>query len=129
MNFVLVVVIVTGLVLGYWLVSALLSPPPARHGAEIDPADDPAGDPADAASEPPARSDLDETPLPHRHWTVVLGTRAEADVSTLSAAYRRALAQYAAADDDTLAPELRALARKRRAEIEAAYLEAMRARR
>ena len=52
----------------------------------------------------------------------------EADpVQFVIEAHRRAaLAQYAAADADALAPEIRALARQRTAEIEAAYLEAMR---
>lgn len=70
MSFVLVVVVVTGLALGYWLVSALISPQApedARPGPEPD-----------------------------------------------------------AADADALAPEIHVLARQRAAEIEAAYLEAMR---
>ena len=111
MNFVLIVVVVTGLALGYWLVSALISPqaPPEEAPREPDPAE---GDDADFS--------------PTRRWSDVLGIDRDAVATAITAAYRTAIAQYAAADADALAPEIRALARQRTAEIEAAYLEAMR---
>ena len=111
MNFVLIVVVVTGLALGYWLVSALISPqtPSEEAPREPDPVE---GDDADFA--------------PVRHWSDVLGIDRGADATAIAAAYRTAIAQYAAADVDVLAPEIRTLARLRAAEIEAAYLEAMR---
>ncbi|MBP6799451.1 MAG: hypothetical protein KA124_15270 [Luteimonas sp.] len=111
MSFVLIVVIVTGLALGYWLVSALISTQPPREDAPHEP------DPADEG---------DAGFAPARHWSDVLGVDRHADASAIAEAYRAALAQYAAADADALAPEIRALARQRTAEIEAAYLEAMR---
>ncbi len=111
MSFVLIVVIVTGLALGYWLVSALISTPPPRE---------------DAAQEPEPTDEGGASAAPARHWSEVLGIEREADATAIAAAYRAALAQYAAADAEALAPEIRALARQRAAEIEGAYLEAMR---
>ena len=111
MSFVLLVVIVTGLVLGYWLVSALISTPPPRE---------------DASQEPDPADESDAGLAPARHWSDVLGIDRNADATAIATAYRAALAQYAAADAEALAPEIRALARQRTVEIEGAYLEAMR---
>ena len=111
MSFVLIVVIVTGLALGYWLVSALMS-------SQAPPNEPPMA---------PASAEDGETSFaPVRHWSEVLGVDREADATAISAAYRGALAQYGAADAEASAPEIRALARQRTAEIESAYLEAMR---
>ena len=111
MSFVLIVVIVTGLALGYWLVSALLS--------SQAPPDEP-------PMEPGSAEDGETDFAPVRHWSEVLGADREADATAIAAAYHTALAQHGAADAEALAPEIRALARQRIAEIESAYLEAMR---
>ncbi len=111
MSFVLIVVIVTGLALGYWLVSTLMS--------SQAPPDEP-------PMEPGSADDGADGVMSMRHWSEVLGIDREADATAISTAYRSALAQYGAADAEALAPEIRALARQRIAEIESAYLEAMR---
>jgi len=110
-SFVLIVVIATGLALGYRLVSALISPK---------------APPEDTLREPAQEEGDDAGPAPARHWSEVLGIERDADATAIAAAYRAAVAQYAAADADVQAAEIRALARRRIAEIEAAYLEAMR---
>lgn len=101
MSWLLFGVIASGFAIGYLVVNAFLSPP--------------------RAGPPPRGEDA-----PARHWTEVLGVPAGADASQLSAAYRRAIEQYRPDKADALAPELQAIARQRTAEIEAAYLEAMR---
>lgn len=111
MNLVLIVVIATGLALGYWLVSALISPQTP---------------PEDTPREPAPEEGDDAGPAPARHWSEVLGIERDADATAIATAYHAAIAQYAAADADAQAAEIRALARRRIAEIEAAYLEAMR---
>ena len=109
MSFVLLVVIVTGLVLGYWLVSALLSSsaPPPEAPEDLDAADDTVLE-----------------PRPARHWSVVLDVRRDVDATAIAAAYRRALQRHNAADADS--PQQQALAQQQLAEIETAYLDALR---
>lgn len=106
----LIAVIVGGLVVGYWLVSLFLSTRPDDNETSA-----PEQDHGDSAAHD----------APHRPWHVVLDVSRHADATEISAAYRRALAQYDARHMETLAPELQVLARERTAEIEAAYLEAL----
>lgn len=105
MSWLLLGVIASGFAIGYLVVNAFLSPPRAA------PREDP--QPGDRTAPP-------------RHWTEVLGVPASADATQLSAAYRRAIEQHRPDQAEALAPEQQAIARQRTAEIEAAYLEAMR---
>lgn len=97
-----VLVIVSGLAIGYWLVAVFL--PHAR----------PQADGGDALRR--TAIDIGATP-----WHEVLGIAPDADREAIHAAYRRRLAEYHPDKVATMAPEIRALAERRATEINVAY--------
>jgi DnaJ like chaperone protein len=102
-------VIVSGLAIGYWFVGVFI--PHARSDA---------GEDAEAAAE------RESVPGPRddRPWHVVLGVRSDASPEEVSSAYKRLIAQFHPDKVATMAPEIRDLAQRRSAEINAAYREA-----
>lgn len=113
-----VIVIVSGLALGYWLVGVFL--PHARSRPEDD---------ADAAAErdaPPGDGWGFGRDRDHRAWHEVLEVDRDASHEEVAAAYKRRIAQYHPDKVATMAPEIRELAERRSAAINAAYDEAMR---
>ena len=103
-----IIVAISGLAIGYWLVGVFVS---SRKPGAHDPAA-----PGDAAPDDP-------TP---RHWTEVLDVPPDADEARIESAYRRAIARHHPDRVATMAPEIQELARRRTVEINAAYDEAMR---
>lgn len=111
-----ILVIVSGLAIGYWLVAVFF--PNARSNDD------------DAA----AAAERDEVPgggwgrSPERTaaWYETLGVDRDASHEEIVAAYRRMITQYHPDKVATMAPEFRELAEKRSAAINAAYDEAMR---
>lgn len=109
MSWSLIAVIISGLVIGYWLVSVFLSSPgPAPDDAL---ATDRAG----------------PGPEGQRHWTEVLELPFDADEARITAAYRRGISQHHPDRVATMAPEIQELARRRTAEINVAHDQAMHA--
>lgn len=104
-----ILVAVSGLGIGYWLVSVFLSNSPSA--SPIDPAQD---------HEP------HEVDIGARPWTEVLGVDADADEAAITAAYRRRIAEYRPDRVATMAEEIRALASERTAELDTAYAHALR---
>jgi DnaJ domain len=110
-----VLVIVGGLVFGYWVVSLftgkklppVMPPPAAAH--------------PDAGLEPDA-------PLTQTLWHQVLQVSPAAGHDEIRTAYRDLISQYHPDKVASLGPELRALASRKSKEINAAYDEAQRAR-
>lgn len=103
-----IVVAISGLAIGYWLVGVFVSSSrPGTHESTT---------PDDASSD-------DGT---FRHWTDVLGVPFDAGEEQVTSAYRRAIAQHHPDRVATMAPEIQELARRRTTEINAAYDEAMR---
>lgn len=103
---------VSGLAIGYWLVNVFLSSPRPSSDAPQDRADD---------ANPPHVIDIGA-----RHWTEVLGVAEDADEAQVTAAYRRRISEYHPDRVAMMADEIRALAGERTAEINAAYEQAMR---
>lgn len=99
---------ISGLAIGYWLISAFL-------GRDTLP-DEPLTREAPAAS-----GDDAEQP-----WWDVLQTTWDASDDEIRAAYRRQISQYHPDKVATLAPDIRALAEQRSAQINAAYAAALR---
>ena len=87
-----VLIAVSGLGIGYWLVSVFLSNSPSP----IDPAQ---------GHEP------HEVDIGARPWTEVLGVDADADEAAITAAYRRRIAEYRPDRVATMAEEIRARVR------------------
>lgn len=110
-----VLVAVSGVAVGYWLVSVFLS----RSDAE----DDDAG--RNGSADPDASVTVD---IGTRHWSEVLGVAIDADRQQITAAWRRRIAEYHPDRVATMAAEIRALAGQRTAEINAAYEQALRER-
>lgn len=100
-----VLVIVSGLAIGYWLVAVFL--PNARHGR--------GGGGGDA---PDATTVVD---IGAPAWHEVLGIAPDADRDAIHEAYRRRSEQYRADKVANLAPELRELAERRAVELDVAY--------
>jgi DnaJ like chaperone protein len=117
MTFTEVLVIVSGLAIGYWLVAVFV--PNARSSRDAD---------AEAAAE------RDEVPgggwfrSPDRPapWHETLGVDPDASHEAIVAAYKRMIGQYHPHKVATMAPEIRELAERRSAAINAAYDQAMR---
>lgn len=105
-----ILVAIGGLLVGYWLVSVFL--PHAKR---------PPGDGDAGAPDRPAPGG--DTPA---HWSEVLGVRATAGRDEIAAAYRARISQYHPDKVATMADEIREIAQRRSAEINAAYDEAMR---
>lgn len=113
-----ILVILSGLAIGYWLVSVFL--PHARPRP---------GDDAEAAAErdaPPGGGWGFGRDREHRAWHQVLEVDRDASHEEVVAAYKRRIAQYHPDKVATMAPEIRELAERRSAAINAAYDEAMR---
>src|SRR5690606_1079257 len=103
---------VSGLAIGYWLVNVFLSSPKPSSDSPQDQPDD--------ANRPHV---ID---IGARHWTEVLGVAEDADEAQVTAAYRRRISEYHPDRVAMMADESRALAGERTAEINAAYEQAMR---
>ncbi len=103
-------VIVVGLLLGYGLVAFFLKP--GRS----------AGPRADALNTQPPTEPMNR-PQP---WHTVLQLAPDAGTQEIREAYFRLAAQYQPDPVQALGPEIRELAARRLAEIEAAYQEALR---
>lgn len=113
-----ILVIVSGLAIGYWLVAVFV--PNARNSREED---------AEAAAE---RTEVPGWGAPTQSqdrpaaWYETLGVDRDASHEEIVAAYRRMIAQYHPDRVATMAPEFQELAARRSAAINAAYDEAMR---
>lgn len=116
MTFSEVLVIGSGLAIGYWLVGVFL--PHARSGAMEDEA-------ASPEQESPPYPELGADRDAHLPWHQVLGVQAEAGHDEIAAVYKRLIAQYHPDKVATMAPEIRDLAQRRSAQINAAYGQAM----
>jgi DnaJ like chaperone protein len=103
------------LALGYWLVSVFL-PHATKTGT-----DDP-GTRAEDGEQASTRS------TGQKHWSDVLGVAPDAGRDTITAAYKRCIAQYHPDKVATMGPEIRDVAQRRSTEINAAYDEAMKQR-
>ena len=119
MTFTEILVIGSGLAIGYWLVAVFI--PNARSSREAD---------AEAAAErreAPGTGGSEPYP-PDRPaaWHETLGVDRDASHEDIVAAYRRMIGQYHPDKVATLAPEVRELAERRSVAINAAYEEAMR---
>lgn len=108
-------VVPLGLLLGYWVVSAVLLR--FRESPVLG-----ADSPGEAGGEPQRRNKEIE-------WSAVLGVSTDADVDTIREAYRRVIVQYHPDKVAALGPELQRLAAEKTREINVAYQEAMRSRR
>lgn len=112
-----VVVVLSGLGLGFWLVSFLMStsrsaPRPPRPAA-------------DASSPEPQSQQADAKPL--AAWHEVLELHQHATPDQIREAYQRLMSQYHPDKVASLGAELRALAEKKSKEINAAYRDALQA--
>ena len=103
-----IVVGISGLAIGYWLVGVFVSSP------KFEP------------HEATPQEDAPPKPDAPRHWTDVLGVPYDADEEQVNSAYRRAIALHHPDRVATMASEIQELARHRTVEINAAYDEAMR---
>jgi DnaJ like chaperone protein len=112
------IVIVGGLVLGYWLVTVFL--PHLRSGRD-------AREDAAAAASRPVEDDAATPHRPadpgqwHRPWPEVLEVSPHAPREVVVQAYRRRISQYHPDKVASMAPEIRALAEARSNEINVAY--------
>lgn len=109
MSWLEIIVAISGLAIGYWMVSVFVS---SRRF-----------EPDDTIAQDGASSDA----VGPRHWTAVLELPFDADEAGITSAYRRAMSQHHPDRVATMAPEIQELARRRTVEINAAYDEAMRA--
>ena len=109
-------VILIGLVLGYWLVSRYLS----RTSGEKE---------SPAQREHPNQNTVDASsasqPMP---WDSVLGVLDSASVEEIRKAHKVLMSQYHPDKVASLGPDLRALAERKSKEINIAYRQAMRVR-
>jgi DnaJ like chaperone protein len=98
--------------LGYWIVAVFI-PSLARKpdDASVWPRDDGLFDSGQAT--------------PGRPWHEVLGVAADAGKTEVAAAYKHMIGQYHPDKVERMGPEIRELARRRSAEINAAYEAAM----
>lgn len=110
MSFTEILVAIGGLLIGYWLVSVFL-PHAKRPPGDADPDD---GDRAPPAADAPV------------HWSEVLGVPATAGRDEIAAAYKTRISQYHPDKVATMADEIRDIAQRRSAAINAAYDQAMR---
>ena len=119
-----IVVIVIGLIAGYWVISRLLSATQIR----LDPGS--AGDGADSSERPgndhtrhayggEAR-EIDSQWI-RAHWHDVLGVRSTATMDQIKAAYRAKITQYHPDRTEGLGPELRSIALRKTQELDIAY--------
>ena len=108
------VVIVVGLILGYWVVSLLLR---AKVPAPVAPQPN-----ADAAQPGTASSRTDAPPV----WHNVLELGPSASPDEIRSAYRSLMSKYHPDKVASLGSELKALAERKSKEIGAAYRDAMR---
>jgi DnaJ-domain-containing protein 1 len=111
-----VVVIVVGLIAGYWVISRLLGamqlrlkPESARDGAE-----------GGAHVHGGGAREIDSQWI-RAHWHEVLGVRATATIDQIKAAYRAKITQYHPDRTEGLGPELRSIALRRTQELNIAY--------
>lgn len=109
-----VLVIGSGLAIGYWLVSVFTGPRPDSPSHAAD-----ASDPAS----PDAPSDAGARP-----WHEVLGVAPDAKPEEARAAFHARMAQTHADKVATMGPEIRALAERLAKELGAAYGESQRPR-
>lgn len=111
----LVLTIVFGLLIGYWVVSKLLSPSaPEAHSQDSGEYEQP---------DPPRQSDPTS---PESPWFDVLQVPRSATVEEISAAYKSLIRQYHPDKVASLGPELKELAESKSKAINAAYKEALR---
>ena len=110
-------VIVGGLVLGYWLVTVLL--PHLRSGRDARGDASRAPHPAEDGPTPPQRPA--DTGQWQRPWHEVLEVSPQAAREDVVHAYRRRISQYHPDKVASMAPEIRALAETRSNEINVAY--------
>lgn len=115
-----IVVVVVGLVVGYFVVSWMLNAF-SRGARPTRPAAD--------APRPPPGSGPGSAPDPGgpRPWYEVLQVPVYASLDDVKLAYRRSIAEYHPDRTGNLAPELRELAEARSKEINVAYAAALRA--
>ncbi len=106
MTFYEVLVIASGLAIGYWLVSVFTT----RPDEHIDEPDDVAVD-----------RDMDASSMP---WHEVLGVSEWATDAEVTAAYREKMGQYHPDKVATMGPEIRALAELKARQINEAYRDA-----
>jgi len=116
-----ILLIIGCVVIGYALVSMLLSKPPRPPAAPAS-RTDAAGGSAPASPVAPPR-----TGPPH--WTTVLELPFDASAEDVRAAYRRLIGQYHPDKVAALGQELRDLAERKSAEITVAYQDALAERR
>ncbi len=112
------VVVVAGLLVGYWFVSALLQ----RFWTDK-PSDQER--PRESKGQPPPHSESG----PPRMWHEVLGLSPGATSAEVREAYRRLIIQYHPDKVASLGPELQRLAEDKSREITSAYNQAMQFRR
>lgn len=110
-------VIVGGLVLGYWLVAVFL--PHLRSNRDARGDSTPAPQPADDDATSPVRPA--DTGQWQRPWHDVLEVSPQATREDVVQAYRRRISQYHPDKVACMAPEIRALAETRSNEINVAY--------
>lgn len=104
-------VIAACFLLGYWIVAVFI-PSLGRKP------DDPSVWPRDDGL-------FGDGPAPGRPWHEVLGIQPDAGKADVAAAYKRLIDQYHPDKVEQMGPEIRDLARRRSAEINAAYEAAM----
>jgi DnaJ-domain-containing protein 1 len=110
------VVIIAGLLLGYWIVSKIL----ARSSRKEDPG---------SSNERSGRDAPDSIPVYQgTAWNSVLGVVESASVEEIRKSYRVLMSQYHPDKVASLGSELRILAERKSKEINVAYRQAMRAR-
>lgn len=98
--------------LGYWIVAVFIP----SLGRKAD----------DRSVWPRDDGFFDDGPAAHeRSWHEVLGVAADAGKDQVAAAYKRMIGQYHPDKVEQMGPEIRELARRRSAEINAAYEAAM----
>jgi len=119
MNAAVIVVVVLGLLVGYWVVSLLLNPktPPAMPEPS---------EPAVADAGPAASRDQALPPTSGSSWNETLGVSPSATPDEIRSAYHALSGQYHPDKVAALGVELRALAESKTEEIGAAYREGMR---
>lgn len=113
MSFTEVLVAISGLAIGYWLVAVFL-PHSRQPPGEADTSGDDDEGPATRAAGAPS------------HWSEVLGVSQTASREEIVAAYKAKISQYHPDKVATMADEIREIAQRRSASINAAYDEAMR---
>jgi DnaJ like chaperone protein len=117
MNVTEIVVVLIGLVAGYWAVSKVFfneKRGPATTSAPPPPPPPP----------PPPSAPLSTAP----HWYDILGVPPTASEAEIRSAYQRLVSQYHPDKVDTLGPELKDLAIQKTQQITVAYREAMQVR-